>query len=541
MSALKLSFIIEAIDRATAPVKKVNERLDKITEPVRRIRASVNALARESGLPGVARQAAVVGERFRGVTSALRGIGAAGLVAAAGVAALWFPMKRVIDDASKIGDTANMLGMSAREFQRISYALTLDGSSAEDAANSLRFLQKNAQDAIRGSKELQKAFERVGMSAAFVTKNLGDPAALLMRLSDGMAKLPTQAARIESGMTLMGKGGAKTIQTLSQGADVIRRLGDEAEATGTVLSDDMVKRFKDTGDELTKVRAVLTGVARVITAVALPVIDRIAGQTKAWAIANRALIASRVGEFVERLTARLPQIVDTTLRIVSAIGAAIVATDRIVQAMGGWTTVITALAVVLGVKLLVSVVLLGAAIGKLTLAFVKFLLLMLASPIGPFLAAIGLLAGAAFLVYKNWAPIAEFFTTLWEGITGAATDGIEFIMGKVNAVLAFVQGAILKLDGMMPEWVKKWTLPGAALAAAANAVRPAGAIATAANAARPAVAPSALPGNLAAKADVGGTINIKIDQDGRARVASMRSDNPGIGYDVDTGVMLPTY
>jgi hypothetical protein len=553
MSALKLSFIIAAIDKATEPVRKVNERIEKMTEPVRRVRASFNSLVRESGLTRIADQAKVVGEKFRGVTSALRGIGAAGLVAAAGVAALWFPMKRVIDDASKIGDTANMLGMSAREFQRISYALTLDGSSAEDAATSLRFLQKNAQDAIRGNKELQKAFERVGMSAQFVTKNLGDPAALLMRLSDGMEKLPTQAARIESGMTLMGNGGAKTIQTLSQGSDVIRRLGDEAEATGTVLSDDMVKRFKDTGDELTKLSAVLTGVARVITAAALPVIDKIAAQIKAWAVANRALIATRVTGFVERLMTNLPRIVDTTLRIVGAVGAAIVVMDRIAQVMGGWDNVITALAGVLALKLVVAIYALGAAIVAMIPTIITFGAILLTTPIGWFLGAVALLAGAAYLVYRNWAPISEFFTNLWDGIVGAATDGIEFIMGKVNAVLAFVQGVILKLDSITPEWVKKWTLPGGMLAAAANAIRPAVAPAVAAanavapavapiaaaNARRPAgAAPSALPGGArAARAEVGGTINIKIDQEGRAKVASMQSDNPGVDFDIHSGML----
>lgn len=38
--------------------------------------------------------------------------------------------------------------------------------------------------------------------------------------------------------------------------------------------------------------------------------------------------------------------------------------------------------------------------------------------------------------------------------------------------------------------------------------------------------------------DAGGTLNIRIDQDGRARVASMKSNDPGMDFDVDIGLNL---
>src|SRR5262245_32767734 len=125
-------------------MRAVNERIERFTEPVRKVRAQFNQLLQESHLPRLAAQARVVSERFDGVTGALRGIGGAALIAAGAATAMWLPLKHVIDAGSKVNDTAAMLGVSAREFQRVSYALTLDGSSAEDAANSLRFLQKNA-------------------------------------------------------------------------------------------------------------------------------------------------------------------------------------------------------------------------------------------------------------------------------------------------------------------------------------------------------------------------------------------------------------
>ena len=528
MSALKLSFIIEAIDRATAPVRAVNERIGKVTEPIRKVRASVNALVQESGLSRIADQAGVVAQKFQGVTGALRGIGAAGLVAGAGAAAMWFPIKRAIDQGSKINDTAAMLGVSAREFQRLSYALTLDGSSAEDAATSLRFLQKNAVDALTGSKEMSVWFRRAGMSGQFLKANLNDPIAMVHRLSDAMAKNESPAKRIALMQNLLGRGGARNAQTLARGATELRRLGDEAEELNAVLDNDTVEAFDAAGDSLTRAERALGGLVNAVVATALPVVNRISKDTIAWAIANRTLIASRVGEFVDRLVRNLPQIVDTTMRIVGAIGSAILVMDKIAQAMGGWNVVINLVAVVLGGKLLLAVISFGVALGKLTMIVGNFLIAIapVVAIIAPWLVAIGLLAVAAVMLYRNWAPIAEFFTNLWDDITSAATSGVAAIMSKVNAVVAFVQSAILKLDSVTPDWVKKWTLPGAALAAVANAVRPA------------ATAPAALPGAAGARADVGGTINIKLDQDGRARVAGMHSENPNVDFDVDSGLMF---
>jgi hypothetical protein len=502
---MKLSFIIEAIDRATAPVRAINKRIDEVTEPVRRVRASFNSLLQESHLPRLAEQWRQVSDKFGGVTGALRNIGGAGLVAAAAVAAVWFPLKHVIDAGSKINDTAVMLGTTSREFQRVAYALSLDGSSAEDAGNSLRFLQKNAVEALTGNKEMAVWFRRAGMSASFLKQNLNDPIALLNKFADGMARPITAAQRLALAQALLNRGSMRTVQTLARGSEGLRNLGDEAERLGAIMSDETVSAMDEAGDSLTRMDRAVGGVFNRITAAALPAVEKISKLVIDWTIANRELIASKVSEFVDRLIANLPQIAETTMRIVGAVGTAIVVLDKIAQAMGGWDNVATALAFVLGAKLVVAIAQLGMALLAMMPTIVSFGVVLMATPIGWFLGAVALLAGAAYLVYKNWAPIKQFFVDLW----------------------ATIKNAILQLDAATPDWVKRFTLPGAALAAAANAVR------------APVAAASALPGGAAgAGGDVSGTIKIEIDQAGRARVAGMRSENPGVDFDVDSGVLF---
>jgi phage-related minor tail protein len=53
---------------------------------------------------------------------------------------------------------------------------------------------------------------------------------------------------------------------------------------------------------------------------------------------------------------------------------------------------------------------------------------LLMNPLG---LAITLLATAAFLIYKNWAPIKEFFVNLWDGVTQRFNIMVEFIKDKL--------------------------------------------------------------------------------------------------------------
>lgn len=54
-------------------------------------------------------------------------------------------------------------------------------------------------------------------------------------------------------------------------------------------------------------------------------------------------------------------------------------------------------------------------------------LAMSANPIGLVIAGVVALGAAAYLIYKNWEPIKEFFSTVWEGIKSLFSIGVAFI------------------------------------------------------------------------------------------------------------------
>lgn len=149
------------------------------------------------------------------------------------------------------------------------------------------------------------------------------------------------------------------------------------------------------------------------------------------------------------------------------------------------------------------------AFAKLLSAFSAVGAFMLANPI---VLAIVALALAAGLIYENWGPIKDFFVGLWEGIKTTVGQAVEWIGAKLRSI-----------SDMLPEWVTKYTLPGAAIKLAGDALGPA--------------RPNAVtPGG--AQSKVGGDVRIRVDQDGRVAGVSARSDNRDVPFSLDNGMTM---
>lgn len=76
----------------------------------------------------------------------------------------------------------------------------------------------------------------------------------------------------------------------------------------------------------------------------------------------------------------------------------------------------------------------------------------------PLLLAVGLLATAALLVYKNWEPIKAFFTEVWSSVSASIGDGIEWVVGKFDELRAWLAGWVdagVALFGLLRDGVGK--------------------------------------------------------------------------------------
>ena len=61
-------------------------------------------------------------------------------------------------------------------------------------------------------------------------------------------------------------------------------------------------------------------------------------------------------------------------------------------------------------------------------------------------AIVAVVAGAAYLIYKNWEPIKGFFSNLWSGVKDAFSSAWNGIKGVVGTGIEFIKGVIKSID-----------------------------------------------------------------------------------------------
>lgn len=72
---------------------------------------------------------------------------------------------------------------------------------------------------------------------------------------------------------------------------------------------------------------------------------------------------------------------------------------------------------------------------------------MLANPmVLAIVAIVAVVAGAAYLIYKNWEPIKGFFSNLWSGVKDAFSSAWNGIKGVVGTGIEFIKGVIKSID-----------------------------------------------------------------------------------------------
>lgn len=207
--------------------------------------------------------------------------------------------------------------------------------------------------------------------------------------------------------------------------------------------------------------------------------------------------------FAEAMGPELKALAQWFGNLSSAVGAFIKENPVLAKWIGIISLVAIAAAVTLGtLALAVSGVIATFLNLKLAaFALMRVFLLMMATPLG---AAFMLIAGAAFLIWKNWDWLKQQFTSFWEWLTTNASRVAEMLMTVLS-----------------PFKAAKWLVEQAVRLTAPAPSRPR--------------APSV---SGAGQQRVGGTVHIKIDQEGRARVQQVRSDNPRVPVQADVGRMF---
>lgn len=140
-----LSVVIQAVDKITAPMRKINREINDTFKPVRMLGASLQALGRESGIGRIAQGISAARGHLNDASNAasqfLNNLLLAG-AAGAGVAVLF--KRQFIDTA----DT----------FERLRLSLNAIEGSAEAGGKSMAFIMDKAMQTPYNTEEIAKTF-----------------------------------------------------------------------------------------------------------------------------------------------------------------------------------------------------------------------------------------------------------------------------------------------------------------------------------------------------------------------------------------------
>ena len=291
---------------------------------------------------------------------------------------------------------------------------------------------------------------------------------------------------------------------------------------GAVVSGQTAEAMGDFNDNFDRMKVSIFGVMSSIAQHALPALDGLVQRITNMSVESRADWGKSIGETITKVVDALPGLLKALGQIISALAMLGAAANVVAQIFGGWENVILGLSIVMGAKLAFSVFMLTGAIVAMIPTIWSLGVALMSTPLGWFMAAIAAIIGLVVLIYKNWEPIKQFFADLWGGIKTAFTSVYDWIMGKIMAVVELAAKVGQAVKGIF----SGDTGGSVAFDAMGN---PTGMDAM-----------SALPSGRGQKSEVGGTIRLQIDQDGRARVAEVKKSNPGVDFDVYSGMSMAT-
>jgi hypothetical protein len=467
-----LSLIVRAVDKATGPLRRINQKMVKAMRPMsvgaRRLGNTIKAFGRESGLTKLAGASHTLGKSIGKVGRETWALGKQFLAlgAVAGVA-LYSIIRGAVNAGDDLQTLADRLELPVDTFAQLQFAAEQNDVSAEEFAKSMDELNKRMGEAKAGGGALASLLKKVAPSLLVQLKAAKGNEEAFRLLSDAMVSLEDPNKRAALSAAAFGKGGKVMAALLGQGNAKI----DELRQKYALLAGSQTKFAGGAGDldnAMRETETAFLGVRNAIMGELFPAFTAISRGITNGLIGQREGLREWAKTFGEELPGKVQSFAKSVMKLHDDLQPLWGMLLKVVDALGGVQGVMTIVAATMGAKLLLAVGdlalqlgvlakalllttyrLAALAIGPVVAAIATFItaikagsgvmaafnVVLTANPIGVIIMAIAALAAAAYLIYDNWEPIKAFFVDLWDGIVGAFTRAWEKIKPIVDLVI----------------------------------------------------------------------------------------------------------
>lgn len=469
MSALKLSYTIGVVDKATANVQRINRSFNKLTQPIDNLRHSMRAFSKESGITRLGKSFRTVGMHARDTAGHIGRVVAPlttvmGLASAGGLVAM---AKNWGEAGTALAHTAKNIGISTTQLQTLQQASVLFGGTAEGMTSSMRGLGSTMHEVFYGrNNEALAVMNQLGISLKQTSSGAVDTEAALMDLSDALAQIDNPQTQMVIAEMF---GVADSLPLLRKGSAGIKAYIKEAKGLGAITSPEQIKLAEKFKHSLGRLQIAGDGLKDTISAKLAPALGPLIEELTNWVAINREAIATKIGAFVKGFADALREV--NWKAVAQGLSDFASGIQSVVRFIGGWKNAAIALIVVMNASLLLSLIGVGkqiftlaalitatlipalaagalnaavlfetmaaatvgiptlsAVLAGLSKAFLAVGAAIAATPIGWVIAGITAVCAAGYYLYKYWDGIKEFFSGFWEDVG----DDADKAAGKIN-------------------------------------------------------------------------------------------------------------
>lgn len=607
--------------------------VDQVTRPVRGIQRSLSGLAQRAGLDRLGRAARQVGTQMGHAINQAKALGKQALVLGGLAAGAVWGVNRLVSGVAELGNevqtASERLGVGTDWLQQWQYVGRQFGVQNDAMVDGLKELSLRADEfVLTAGGPAADAFGRLGITTAQLKKTKGNTDALFDLVLGRLREVDNFAARQRLVDEIFGgTGGEQMAQMVSATKEEIEAMMRSAKQVGAIIPPEEIAAAREYTRQMGDLQQMLTGIRTSVVGALLPAVTEWAKRMGELGRANREAISQRVlaglrelwrgAQLVGRAVSFAAELVGgfgNLLAIVAGIMAvrfvaslflvvfsmarfakeAVMVAGRVLPMLASalWTVTralvsFAARGIALAVTSMAGMArgLVGLAARAIPAAIAGIRALSLAfltTPVGWIVTGIAAVAGAVYLIYRNWDSVAAWFGNLWQGIKAFFGRGIGEIAQDLLAfnpatLLAKGIDAVFEMFGARPlteigsqwvgglwdgisarwdqltgwlrgkvaelaSWIPAWARDrlgiggGAPGATAAPGLPPPAPSAPPVALGAPVGRGSSAMAAPVARADVGGELRIVIDSQGRPRVTEARR-NGGLDFEVDSGVL----
>lgn len=206
--------------------------------------------------------------------------------------------------ADDILTLATTTGLSTDALQEYKYMADLTDTSLETITGSLTKLTSTMSKAKSGEGDAAEIFQDLGIAVTGVDGQLRDVHSVFKETITALVKIDNETERDAKAMTLFGKSAKELNSLMAAGADSIAKMGQEARATGYVLSGSALQALGKQQDAMDRLSKQAEAVRNNFAVQLAP------GMTKAYEAMGRVLDNPRVRRALDLIAEGIGAVVE---------------------------------------------------------------------------------------------------------------------------------------------------------------------------------------------------------------------------------------